>query len=76
MLRHFMDMEQQTSTAVTLTGAIEGDYVVEDARSDGRLVLRPDLSAQAILARHGETPLSAEEFADHFGDLPADDDQG
>jgi hypothetical protein len=33
-----------------------------------------DLSAKAILARHGATPLSAEEFERHFGDLPTDDE--
>ena len=31
-----------------------------------------DLSAKAILARHGATPMSAEEFERHFGDLPTD----
>lgn len=31
-----------------------------------------DLSAKAILARHGERPLTAEEFELHFGDLPTD----
>lgn len=31
-----------------------------------------DLSAKAILARHGERPLTAEEFQRHFGDLPTD----
>jgi hypothetical protein len=33
-----------------------------------------DLSAKAILARHGERPLTAEEFELHFGDLPTDDE--
>jgi hypothetical protein len=33
-----------------------------------------DLSANAILARHGERPLTAEEFERHFGDLPTDDE--
>ena len=37
---------------VTLTGAISGDYVVEAHYDDGRLILRPDLSVNAILARH------------------------
>jgi hypothetical protein len=31
-----------------------------------------DTSVEAILARHGEHPLSTEEFEDHFGDLPRD----
>jgi hypothetical protein len=62
-------MEQQH---VTLTGDMSGDYVVEDHRADGRLVLRPDLSVKAILARHGERELTAEEFEQHFGHLPTD----
>jgi hypothetical protein len=33
-----------------------------------------DLSAKAILARHGATPMSAENFELHFGDLPTDDE--
>lgn len=50
---------------VTLSGDIAGDYVVEDQRPDGRLVLipDPDLSVDAILARHGARPATAEEFA-------------
>ena len=31
-----------------------------------------ETSVDAILARHGEQRLSAEEFEDHFGDLPGD----
>ncbi len=57
---------------VTLTGDVSGDYVVEDQRADGRLVLRPDLSVKAVLARHGEHELSADEFEQHFGHLPTD----
>lgn len=38
---------------VTLSGDLSGDYVVEDQRPDGRVVLRPDLSVRAMLARHG-----------------------
>ncbi len=33
-----------------------------------------DLSAKAVLARHGATPMSAEDFERHFGDLPTDDE--
>ncbi len=33
-----------------------------------------DLSAKAILARHGERPLTADEFERHFGGLPTDDE--
>lgn len=33
-----------------------------------------DISVEAILARHGEQQLSPEEFDQHFGSLPADDE--
>lgn len=57
---------------VTLSGDLSGDYVVEDRRPDGRVVLRPDLSAKAMLARHGERELTPDEFEQHFGELPTD----
>lgn len=59
---------------VTLSGDIVGEYVVENRSADGRLVLVPDLSVKAILARHGERPMSAEDFQRHFGDLPTDNE--
>lgn len=34
----------------------------------------PDISVEAILARHGEERLDPEEFERHFGSLPADED--
>ncbi len=36
------------------------------------VLLRPDLSEDAILARHGERRLTPEEFEEHFGHLPTD----
>ena len=33
-----------------------------------------DTSVEAILARHGEQRLGSEEFEDHFGSLPSDDE--
>jgi len=57
---------------VTLSGDLSGDYVVEARRPDGRVVLRPDLSVKAMLARNGEQELSPEEFEQHFGELPTD----
>jgi hypothetical protein len=58
---------------VTLSGDLAGDYVVEDQRPDGRLVLRPDLSVKAMLTRHQDVrELSPEEFELHFGELPTD----
>ncbi len=57
---------------VTLSGDIVGDYVVEDRRSDGALMLVPDTSIEAIRRRLGTEPMNAEEFERHFGDLPTD----
>jgi hypothetical protein len=57
---------------VTLSGDLSGDYVVEDQRPDGRVLLRPDLSVNAMLARDGERRLTPEEFERHFGRLPTD----
>jgi hypothetical protein len=57
---------------VRLSGDLCGDFVVEEHRSDGRLVLRPDLSVAAMLARHDERELTTEEFEQHFGGLPSD----
>ena len=57
---------------MTLSGDLSGDYVVEDQRPDGRVVLRPDLSVKAVLSRHGASELSSEEFDRHFGELPTD----
>jgi hypothetical protein len=59
-------------TRVTLNGDLSGDYVVEERRPDGRLVLRPDLSVKAMLFRHGERELTPEEFEQRFGELPTD----
>jgi hypothetical protein len=59
-------------THVTLSGDLSGDYVVEDRRPDGRLVLRPDSSVKAMLAHHDERELAPDEFEQHFGKLPTD----
>jgi hypothetical protein len=59
-------------THVTLSGDLSGDYVVEDRRPDGRVLLRPDLSVKAMLASHGERKLTPAEFEQHFGQLPTD----
>jgi hypothetical protein len=57
---------------VTLSGDIVGDYVVEDRRSDGTLMLVPDTGIDAIRKRLGTEPMNAEEFEHYFGDLPTD----
>jgi hypothetical protein len=60
------------SARVTLSGDLSGDYVVEERRPDGRVVLRPDLSVKAMHSRHGERELAPEEFEQHFAKLPTD----
>ncbi len=57
---------------MTLSGDLSGDYVVEDRRPDGRVVLRPDSSVKAMLSRHRERELTPEEFDQHLGELPTD----
>jgi hypothetical protein len=61
-------------TRVTLSGDLSGDYVVEERRPDGRLVLRPDLSVRAMLSYHSERELTPDEFKQHFGEIPTDGD--
>lgn len=65
-------LQRMEPAHVTLTGDLSGDYVVEDRRPDGRVLLRPDLSVKAMLAHHGERKLTPEEFEQHFGQLPTD----
>jgi len=55
---------------VTLSGDLSGDYVVEERRPDGRVVLCPDLSVKAMLSRDDERELTPGEFDQHFGKLP------
>jgi hypothetical protein len=57
---------------ITLAGDLNGEYVVDEVLDDGRLVIRPDTTAEAIHRRLGLQPVSAEEFEQHFGDLPTD----
>jgi hypothetical protein len=59
---------------VTLAGDLSGDYLIEEVLEDGRLVIRPDTSADAIRRRLGVEPASREEFEREFGHLPQDDE--
>ena len=68
-----MATEQQL-VHVTLSGDINGDYVVKDEGPDGEITLVPDTSIAAVRQRLGTEPMSAEEFEQHFGDLPTDDE--
>jgi hypothetical protein len=59
---------------VKLSGELSGEYVVEDVLEDGRVVLRPDTSAEAIRLRGGLEPVTDQEFDRAFGHLPSDDE--
>ena len=48
---------------VTLSGDRAGDYVIEEERPDGRILLAPDTSWKAILARGEGREMTAEESA-------------
>jgi hypothetical protein len=52
---------------VKLSGDIEGPYVVEESRDDGRLLVAPDTSAQAIRKRLGTEPVTLAEFEAEYG---------
>lgn len=72
----FVIMSSVDQPHVKLSGDIEGRYVVEEARSDGRLVLSPDTSAQAILDRLGHEPASLAEFEAVHGAVKPPDGEG
>ena len=59
---------------VKLSGELSGEYVVDDVLEDGRIVLRPDTSANAIRHRAGLEPATDDEFDRAFGHLPSDDE--
>ena len=58
---------------VTLSGGLRGRYVLEEKLTGGRVVLAPETSAEAILARLGHEPATLAEFeAEHGPVRPAD----
>lgn len=61
---------------VKLSGDIEGSYVVEETCGDGRLVISPDMSAQAITERSGHEPATLAEFEAEFGAVKSADGEG
>jgi hypothetical protein len=64
-------MEEPMKVTLTEPG-LAGDWFVDERLEDGRIVLRPDTSAEAILKRQGLRGMSPEEFERHFGHLPTD----
>lgn len=61
---------------VKLSGDIEGTYVVEETRSDGRLVISPDTSARAIMERLGHEPATLAQFEAEYGPVRPPDGEG
>jgi hypothetical protein len=61
---------------VTLSGDIAGEYLVEDRRPDGRLVLVPDTGIEAIRKRHDLEPATLAEFEAEYGPVQPADGEG
>ena len=61
---------------VTLSGDRAGEYIIEEERADGALVLVPDTSISAIRRRHDLTPATLEEFEQEHGRLQPPDGEG
>jgi hypothetical protein len=61
---------------VMLSGDVTGEYVVVEQRDDGKLVIEPDTSMEAIRRRHNATPATLEEFEAEYGPLQTPDGEG
>jgi hypothetical protein len=61
---------------VKLSGDVESAYIVEETRSDGRLVISPDTSARAIMERLGHEPATLAEFEAQHGAVNPPDGEG
>ena len=61
---------------VTLSGDIEGDYLIEEERPDGALLLVPDTSAAALLRRLGHQRATLAEFEVEYGPVQPPDGEG
>lgn len=61
---------------VKVSGDIEGSYVIEAACTDGRLVIAPDTSAQAIMERLDHEPATPAEFEAVYGTTKPPDGDG
>lgn len=57
---------------VTLSGDITGEYVVEDKRPDGRLLLVPDAAYPAVIPAFSGRPATTQEFQEILGGLTTD----
>jgi hypothetical protein len=63
-----------TARHPTAIGDIAGENVADLDPPDERLVTRIDTSAAVIRHRAGLKPISAEDFATHFGRRPSDNE--
>lgn len=61
---------------VTLSGGLHGRYVLEEKLTGGRVVLAPETSAEAILARLGHEPATLAEFEAEHGSVRPPDGEG
>jgi hypothetical protein len=61
---------------VTLSGDRAGEYVIEEERPDGRLVLARDTSIAAIRRRHDLTPATLAELEEEYGPVRPPDGEG
>lgn len=68
-------MKEEQPLKVTLTDPeLAGDYIVAEHGPDGSVQLVPDTSVEGIQKRIGGRPMTPDEFSDHFGGLPRDDE--
>lgn len=65
-----------TQPRVTLSGDRVGEYVIEEERPDGALLLVPDTSAAGIRRRHDLTPATLAEFEEEYGQVAPPDGEG
>jgi hypothetical protein len=65
---------------VTLSGDVNGRYVVRQRRRGGQLVIEPDISAEEIRTELGVSQATPDEFArfvaEHRDELLPPDDEG
>lgn len=71
---------QKQLVHVTLSGGRAGEYVIEEERPDGRLVIAPDTSWGAVRARGGGTELTEQQWekflAEHGPHMQPPDGEG
>jgi hypothetical protein len=61
---------------VTLSGDRAGEYIIEEERPDGALLLVPDTMIAAIRRRHDLTPATLAELEEEYGPVRPPDGEG